>query len=105
MQKVIEAEPRRRAALADPMAKGEKAAEDTFALTERAVLEARVLNHSSSDFFAATTGHIDAQFDLINGLFQTLSVELHGRKAANQSGLILLAAFFLSLAVVGGWLL
>jgi methyl-accepting chemotaxis protein len=105
LQKVLDAEPRLGATLATPMAQAGKASDEAFALLQRAVLGAEFLNFPPAEFFAQITGHIDAQFELMNVLFQTLAVELHAREAATLREMQWLVASLVALGVLGCWLM
>ena len=105
MEKVFAAAPHLQQTLQAPVAAAWKAADEAFALIDQQVVLAETLTYPSADYFAATTRHIDAQFALIDRVFNALSTELRDRESAAGQSLWTMALALAALGLLGVWVM
>ncbi len=76
-------------------------AEAAFALTDQAIVKADMPSMPASEFFAAATAQIDAQFALITAAFDELSTSLRQREVSATRDMVTILGGLVLLALAG----
>ncbi|MCZ8253918.1 MAG: nitrate- and nitrite sensing domain-containing protein, partial [Hylemonella sp.] len=92
------------AAIASSFDKARAAADEGFKLVEEKILRADVLNFPSSEYFAATTRVIDAQFALVDAAFKALHQELQKNLDRVRTQLMVVLGTIVVLLALGVWI-
>ena len=105
LEKATAAEPAYAERLGAPGRQAWEQAEAALTLTDQAIIQAETLSMAPTEFFAATTRQIDAQFALITAAFDTLSQTLADRERDSAGALLFMAGGLALLLVCGGALI
>ena len=101
----VEAQPELGATLAAPRQAAVQAVNAATGLLRDKLLNPNSLDASALDYFNAMTGHIDAQYQLIQTTFAALTQQLSSRIAHAKTLLLLLMASTVTVSAMAAWLL